>query len=84
MSTAATIGPKAKIHVRSTYQEPTNLYVICLADPGADKSQTFRLSITEVTDFMQSASSMHVETTHSWGCSSNHDSLKGQHWWHRR
>ena len=62
VSTAAIMGPKAKIHVRSTYQEPTNLYVICLADLGAGKSQAFRLSMTEpIYALKEPVSSMRVE-----------------------
>ena len=47
VTTAAIMGPKAKMQVRSTYEEPTNIYAICLADPGAGKSQAFRLAISD-------------------------------------
>ena len=49
VSTAAIMGPKAKIRVFSTYQEPTNLYVICLADPGAGKITSIQ-AINDRTD----------------------------------
>ena len=47
VSTAAIMGPKTKVRFCSTYEEPSNPYLICLAEPGARKSQAFRLSITE-------------------------------------
>ena len=47
VTTAVIMGPKTKVRVCSTYEEPTNIYAICLADPGAGKSQAFRLSISE-------------------------------------
>lgn len=47
VTTAALMGPNTKVSIRSTYEEPTNVYAICLAYPGAGKSQAFRLSISE-------------------------------------
>lgn len=38
VSTAAIMGPKTKVSVRSTYEEPSNIYLICLAEPGAGNS----------------------------------------------
>lgn len=52
----------ARIQVRGNYEEPTNMYAICLADPGAGKSQAFRLSITEPTRALKPpADTMRVE-----------------------
>ena len=62
VTTAALMGPKARIQVRANYEEPTNMYAICLADPGAGKSQAFRLSITEPTRALKApADTMRVE-----------------------
>ena len=62
VTTAALMGPKAKVRVRDNYEEPTNMYAICLTDPGAGKSQAFRLSITEPTRTLtEPAASMRVE-----------------------
>ena len=36
--------------VRDTYTEPTNIYTICMAPPGAGKSQAFRESIMAPID----------------------------------
>ena len=47
VTTAALMGPNTKVKIRSTYEEPTNIYAICLAHPGAGKSQAFRLSISD-------------------------------------
>jgi hypothetical protein len=41
VTVAAIMGPNARVHIHSTYEEPTNMYAICLAHPGAGKSQTF-------------------------------------------
>lgn len=61
VTTVAIMGPKMKVRVRSTYMEPTNIYAICLADPGAGKSQAFRLSITEpINSLVSMAASMTV------------------------
>lgn len=62
VTTAALMGPNTKVRIRSTYEEPTNLYAICLAYPGAGKSQAFRLSISDPTaSLMEPACSMMVD-----------------------
>ena len=38
-STAALMGPKCFVEVRTTYREPTNLFAICVGFPGSGKSQ---------------------------------------------
>ena len=47
VTAAALMGPNTKVSIRSTYEEPTIIYAICLAHPGAGKSQAFRLSISD-------------------------------------
>ena len=62
VSTAAIMGPKAKVRVSSRYEEPTNLYAICLAEPGAGKSQAFKLVMTEpIHSLKEPTGSMRVE-----------------------
>ena len=62
VTTAATMGPKTKVQIRGTYKEPTNVYAICLADPGAGKSQAFRLSMIDPINYLVStARTMNVD-----------------------
>ena len=62
VSTAAIMGPKAKVRVSSRYEEPTNIYAICLAEPDAGKSQVFKLVMTEPIHALKEPSgSMRVE-----------------------
>lgn len=44
---ASIMGPKVYVHVRDEYPEPVNLFTICMAEPGAGKSQAFRMSIID-------------------------------------
>ena len=43
VSTTAIMGPKMMVRVSSRYEEPTNIYAICLAEPGTGKSHAFKL-----------------------------------------
>ena len=62
VSTAAIMGPKVKVRVSSRYEEPTNIYAICLAEPDAGKSQAFKLVMTEPIHALKEPSgSMRVE-----------------------
>ena len=62
VTTAALMGPNTKVSIRSTYEEPTNIYAICLAYPGAGKSQAFRLSISDpVASLAEPACNMMVD-----------------------
>ena len=47
VTTAAIMGPKSFVKVRQTYQEPTNLYAICVGFPGSGKSQAYRMTVSE-------------------------------------
>ncbi len=60
-TTAAIMGPKSKMQVSSTYAEPTNLYAICISQPGAGKSQAFRLAIIDPVSSLSASSSMMVD-----------------------
>ena len=44
---AAIMGPKVYVRLRKEYPEPVNLFTICMAEPGAGKSQAFRMSIID-------------------------------------
>lgn len=44
---AALMGPKVYVRLRKEYPEPVNLFTICMAEPGAGKSQAFRMSIID-------------------------------------
>jgi hypothetical protein len=46
-TTAALMGPRSQISVRETYSEPSNLFTVCLGQPGSGKSQAFRLAILD-------------------------------------
>lgn len=41
---AALMGPLTCVQVRETYQEPTNIFAICVGYPGSGKSQAFRMT----------------------------------------
>jgi hypothetical protein len=41
---AALMGPSTCVQVRETYQEPTNIFAICVGYPGSGKSQAFRMT----------------------------------------
>ena len=47
VTTAAIMGPKSLVKVRETYQEPMNLYAICVGYPGSGKSQADHMTIRE-------------------------------------
>ena len=47
VSTAAIMGPKCFVKVRETYQEPTNLFAICIGFPGSGKSQAYRMMVQD-------------------------------------
>ena len=62
VSAAAIKGLKAKVRVSSRYEELTNIYAIYLSEPGAGKSQAFKLVMTEPIHALKEPSgSMHVE-----------------------
>lgn len=44
--TSALVGPKLKVSVSQTYQEPLNLFLVNVAYPGSGKSQAFRMTST--------------------------------------
>lgn len=44
---AALMGPSTCVQVRETYNEPTNIYAICVGYPGSGKSQAFRMTTRE-------------------------------------
>lgn len=46
-TTACLMGPHTIISVRDTYFEPTNVFTVCMGQPGCGKSQAFRLSILD-------------------------------------
>ena len=46
-TTACLMGPDAVISVRETYSEPTNMFTVCIGQPGCGKSQAFRLAILD-------------------------------------
>ena len=47
VTAAAIMGPKCFVKVRETYQEPTNLFAICVGFPGSGKSQVYRMMVRE-------------------------------------
>lgn len=48
LTTVATLmGPLSSVKVRETYSEPTNLYLVCVAEPGVGKTQAIRLSVLD-------------------------------------
>ena len=48
LTTVATLmGPLSSVKVRETYSEPTNLYLVCVAEPGVGKTQATHLLILE-------------------------------------
>lgn len=47
VTTASIMGPRSFVKVRDTYQEPTNLYAICVGYPGSGKSQAYRMTIRD-------------------------------------
>lgn len=44
---AAIMGPSTCVQVRDIYQEPTNIFAICVGYPGSGKSQAFRMTTRE-------------------------------------
>ena len=46
-TTACLMGPDTVISIRETYSEPTNMFTVCVGQPGCGKSQTFRLAILD-------------------------------------
>ena len=48
MSVISTLlGPKTEIKIRSRYHESCNLFLVCLSEPGAGKSQAFEVTVEE-------------------------------------
>ena len=48
LTTVATLmGPLSSVKVRETYSERTNLYLVCVAEPGVGKTQAIRLSVLD-------------------------------------
>ena len=48
LTTVATLmGPLSSVKVRETYFEPTNIYLVCVAEPGVGKTQVIRLSVLD-------------------------------------
>ena len=48
LTTVATLmGPLSSVKVRETYFEPTNIYLVCVAEPGVGKTQAIRLSVLD-------------------------------------
>ena len=41
------MGPDTVISIRETYSEPTNMFTVCVGQPGCGKSQAFRLAILD-------------------------------------
>ena len=46
-TTACLMGPDTVISVRETYSEPTNMFTVCIGQPGCGKSQVFHLAILD-------------------------------------
>lgn len=44
---SALLGPNTCVKVFETYEEPVNIFLVCLAEPKAGKSQSMRLGCTE-------------------------------------
>lgn len=44
---ASLMGPKVYVRLREEYPEPVNIFTICMAEPGAGKSQAFRMAIID-------------------------------------
>ena len=48
LTTVATLmGPLSSVKVRETYFEPTNIYLVCVAEPRVGKTQAIRLSVLD-------------------------------------
>ena len=47
VTAAAIMGPKCFVRVRETYQEPTNLFAICIGFPGSGKSQAYNMTVRQ-------------------------------------
>ena len=48
LTTVATLmGPLSSVKVRETYFEPTNIYLVCVAEPGVGKTQAILLSVLD-------------------------------------
>ena len=73
VTTAAIMGPKAFVQVRKTYQEPTNLFAISVGFPGSGKSQSYRMTVSEPLQALESPmSNMLVDDYTKHGLSASH------------
>lgn len=54
VTTAVVMGPKSFVKVRETYEEPTNLFAICVGFPGSGKSQAYRMTVREPLESLSS------------------------------
>ena len=51
---SALLGPNTCIKVLETYEEPVNIFLVCLAEAKAGKSQSMRLGSTQpLTTFVE-------------------------------
>lgn len=50
---AALMGPNVFVRLREEYSEPVNIYTVIMAEPGAGKSQAFRLAVIDPLESMQ-------------------------------
>ena len=51
---SALLGPNTCVKVLETYEEPVNIFLVCLAEPKAGKSQSMRLGCTQpLTTFVE-------------------------------
>ena len=51
------VGPKTKIKIRDRYHESCNLFLVCLSEPGAGKSQAFEVTVEEPLKQLKSPAS---------------------------
>lgn len=58
---ACLMGPKVYVRLRHEYPEPVNLFAICMAEPGAGKSQAFRMLIIDPLMSLGSMSNILVD-----------------------
>ena len=52
-TTAALMGPKCFVEVRTTYREPTNLFAICVDFPESGKSQAYRMTVKDPLESLE-------------------------------
>ena len=63
VTTAVVMGPKSFVKVRETYEEPTNLFAICVGFPGSGKSQAYRMTVREPLESLSSPLSFSLMIT---------------------